>query len=103
MGPLLLVPYALHNRYLDATPALWELRAGILSRFSLDYLADNLVFARTYFFNLGPNILNSIWLTAMGLVSFFGLAVVGLRRHLRWTEPKYLSKAVSYVMALMAN
>jgi hypothetical protein len=85
-GPLLLIPYALHNRYLSATPALWELREGIQHRFSLDYLVANLGGARTYFFNVGPNIGNSLWLTVAGLLALSGLAYSGLRRHWGWGD-----------------
>lgn len=66
VAPLLLVPCALHNTYLSGTPVLWELRDGYEVRFSYDYLVANLAFAREYFFNLGPGIANSIWLTVAG-------------------------------------
>jgi hypothetical protein len=85
-GPLLLIPYALHNRYLSATPVLWELREGIQHRFSLDYLAANLDYARAFFFNLGPNIANSLWLTVAGLAALLVLAFTGLRHRLRWAD-----------------
>ena len=85
-GPLLLIPYALHNCYLSATPGLWELRDGLQQRFSSDHLVANLVHARTFFFNFGPNIANSLWLTGAGLVALTGLAYIGLRRHVRWAD-----------------
>jgi hypothetical protein len=97
VGPLLLIPYALHNRYLAATPALWELREGFKQRFSLDYLAVNIGFARTFFFNLGPSIANSPWLTFAGAATLFGLAVMAWRRHLRWCE---LSAPVQALLAV---
>ena len=96
-GPLLLVPYALHNRYLSATPALWELRSGFKQRFSFDYLADNIGYARTFFFNLGPGIANSPWLTFAGAAALVGFAVIALRRHLRWGD---LSPAVQSTLAV---
>ena len=99
-GPVLLIPYALHNRYLSATPALWELREGIQHRFSLDYLAANLDFAWTFFFNLGPNIANSVWLTVAGLAALLGLAFTGLRRRLRWGD---LSPATQACLAVAAG
>mgnify|MGYP002632004361 CR=1 FL=1 len=45
LAPALLIPYALHNTYLSGTPLMWELREGEASRFSIVYLADNLVHA----------------------------------------------------------
>ena len=97
VGPLLLVPYALHNRYLSATPALWELRSGFKQRFSLDYLAENIGYARTFFLNLGPGIANSPWLTFAGAAALVGLAVISFRRHLRWCD---LSPAVQATLAV---
>jgi hypothetical protein len=90
-GPLLLIPYALHNRYLAANPALWELRNGLKERFSFEYLAENIRFARIFFFNLGPGIANSPWLTFAGAAALLGLAIMVFRRHLRWCD---LSPAV---------
>jgi hypothetical protein len=86
VGPLLLVPYALHNRYLDATPALWELHKGLEHRFAFDYLADNLAEAQVFFFNRGSQIANSLWLTYAGGAALIGLAVFTFRRHLRWCD-----------------
>lgn len=65
-APLLLIPCALHNTYLSGTPVLWELRDGYEARFSYHYLVANLAFAKVFFFNLGPGIANSIWLTLAG-------------------------------------
>lgn len=97
IGPLLLIPYALHNRYLAATPILWELRDGLEQRFSIDYLAVNIEYARTFFFNLDSAIANSPWLTYAGIVAVGGFAVVAWRRHLRWRD---LSPAVQVYLAV---
>jgi len=96
-GPLLLIPYALHNRYLAANPALWELRNGLKERFSFEYLAENIGFARTFFFNLGPGIANSPWLTFAGAVALIGFAYTVFRHHLRWRD---LSFAVQACLAV---
>ena len=85
-GPLLLIPYALHNRYLAATPVLWELRDGLEHRFSFDYLSANLAYAWTFFFNTGAGVLNSLWLTYAGLAAVLGFVVAALRGHLRWRD-----------------
>lgn len=71
VAPLLLVPYAWHNRVVSATPLLWQLHEGQKSRFSFDYLADNLRGAVGFFFNVGPAIANSWYLSVLG---FVGLA-----------------------------
>lgn len=94
-APVLLIPYALHNTYLSGTPRLWELREGNETRFSFDYLAANLGFARTFFFNVGPGVANSIWLTGAGLVAAAGLAVWAWRRKTPWTRWSPSSSAVA--------
>lgn len=66
VAPLLLVPYAWHNRVLSASPFLWQLREGQTSRFSVNYLADNLEGAWKFFFNRGSAIPNSWYLSALG-------------------------------------
>lgn len=99
-SPLLLVPYALHNRYLAATPVLWELRAGQEQRFSWDYLASNIGFARTFFFNLDKGIANSIWLTCAGALATAGFAVLVFRRRMRWCD---MSPAVQACLAVAAG
>lgn len=80
LAPWLLIPYALHNRYLSATPFLWELQAGMEHRFSLEYLRANLGAARRFFLGHGPEILNSPWL------SYAGLASLGFLGWLRWAR-----------------
>jgi hypothetical protein len=66
LAPLLLVPYAWHNRFLSASPLLWQLAEGQTSRFSLDYLPGNLTGAWLFFFNHGPGIANSWYLSVLG-------------------------------------
>ena len=84
--PVLLVPYALHNTYLSGTPSLWELRAGMTTRFSMEYLANNLVFAREFFFNVNGLIANSLWLTLAGLASIGWLGWWGWKRKPVWPD-----------------
>lgn len=76
-APLLLVPYAWHNRVLSASPLLWQLHEGQTSRFSFKYLAGNLEGAWAFFFNFGPNIPNSWFLSILGFLSLgWALAAV---------------------------
>jgi hypothetical protein len=103
-GPLLLIPYALHNRYLAANPTLWELRDGLNERFSLDYLSANIGFARTFFFNLGPAIANSPWLTYAGAAALIGLAITVFRLHLRWADlPPAVQACIAVALGVGIN
>lgn len=90
-APLLLVPYAWHNRVVSATPLLWQLHEGQKTRFSLDYLADNLAGAFNFFFNFGPALANSWWLSALG---FAGLGWALLRALRRPRTPPWPATAV---------
>jgi hypothetical protein len=78
LAPLLLVPYAWHNRVLSANPLLWQLHEGQTSRFSLKYLAGNLEGAWNFFFNFGEHIPNSWYLSILGVLAlgFAALQVV---------------------------
>lgn len=76
VAPWLLIPYALHNKYLSETPFLWELHEGLQYRFSFDYLQSNLASARRFFFGGGPEFLNSQWLSWVG---FPALGFLSLR------------------------
>lgn len=78
-APLLLVPYAWHNRVLSATPLLWQLQEGQTSRFSLKYLAGNLQGAWHFFFNLGPGLANSCYLSVLGAAALIWAGVAAWR------------------------
>lgn len=78
-APLLLVPYAWHNRVLSASPLLWQLHEGQTSRFSFKYLAENLEGAWAFFFNFGPNIPNSWYLSTLGFLSLGWAVAAGWR------------------------
>jgi hypothetical protein len=83
VAPLLLVPRVWHNRFLDASPLLWQLNEGQTSRFGLDYLPGNLTGAWTFFFNLRPALANSWFLSALGsagLAWFLWVACCWARR-----------------------
>lgn len=79
IAPLLLVPYAWHNRVLSAKPALWQLREGETSRFGLSYLSGNLQGAWKFFFNTSVELANSWWLSAVGAAALAWMAVCAVR------------------------
>ena len=82
--PLLLIPYAWHNRVLSATPLLWQLGSGQTSRFSTEYLWINLKGAGNFFFNFGNALANSWYLSVLG---FAGLAWL-LGRAVGWLRTR---------------
>lgn len=86
LTPLLLVPYAWHNRVLSATPLLWQLHEGQTSRFGLNYLASNLEGAWNFFFNFHPHIPNSWYLSILGALAC-GWALVAAWRWMRSPAP----------------
>ena len=80
--PLLLVPYAWHNRFVSAAPLLWQLGEGQNSRFSTGYLAGNLQGARDFFFSFNNAYANSWYLAVLG-VAGLGYFLVAAARWLR--------------------
>ena len=97
-GPLLLVPYAWQSRVVTATPLLWQLREGESARFSFAYLGKNLTGAVNFFFNVGPKLANSWYLSLLGFVAL-GWAVVAAGRWLR-NHPRTLPPPVALVTAI---
>jgi len=85
LTPLLLVPYAWHNRVLSATPVLWQLAEGQTSRFSTAYLATNLEGAVHFFFNFGNTLANSWYLSILGFAALAWLLAVAVR----WTRERW--------------
>lgn len=77
--PLLLVPSFWHNRIIDVTPTLWELKPGQVSRFSMEYLSGNWDGFLGFHFHLGKQQANSLLLSFGTLV----LAPVGMWLWLR--------------------
>lgn len=98
LAPLLLVPYAWHNRFLSASPLLWQLAEGQTSRFSLEYLSVNLTGAWSFFFNFGREIANSWYLSVLGA----GGLVWALIQTWRWARgrlPRTVSDATFVMVA----
>lgn len=86
IAPLLLVPYAWHSRYVNASPALWELRAGDQSRFSFKYLSGNLEGAKSYFLSTSPEQSSSICLVMLGVGGMIWACTRFIRGANRWTH-----------------
>ena len=86
LTPLLLIPSALHNSYLSGTPALWELKENMDSRFDMVHIWPNLGHALAYFFNFKTTTLGSWWLAFCGLPALGWLAWCGVRGWRRWPQ-----------------
>ncbi|MDB6169803.1 MAG: hypothetical protein JWM88_2667 [Verrucomicrobia bacterium] len=95
--PLLLIPYAWHNRILSATPLLWQLGAGQTERFSTGYLATNLAGAIHFFFNTGNRLANSWYLSVLGLCGLAWVAVRGFR----WFQHRWVVDPAAKVALIM--
>lgn len=76
MAPLLFVPTALLQKMISGSPIMWELRENQTARFSVDYLADNLRGAWSFFTSVGSAQANSLLL---GLLGFPALLCIGWR------------------------
>ena len=91
MGPLFLVPYALHNRVFSVHSSAWELasKPGFDRPFALSYISDNLVHGLNFFFSTSGDASNSLILSVLGFVAapFFVLLVLKTLRHLSVVPP----------------
>lgn len=76
--PFLLLPYLLQHRLMRAYDGFWQLPAELEKPFSLDYFYTNLGHALNYLLDFGPERLNSILLTVIGIAGlvFFGVSVL---------------------------
>jgi hypothetical protein len=81
IAPLLLVPYAWHDRFVGSKPILWQLREGEASRFAWHYAPGNLEGAWNFFSSTSPGQPNSLWLVLLGGA---GLAWAVIRLIRRW-------------------
>jgi hypothetical protein len=86
-APLLLVPYAWLDRFVQARPILWQLREGETTRFSTAYVANNLDGARRFFLSTAADQPNSLWLTLAGVAGLAVALVAGVRRLRRSPAP----------------
>ncbi|MBE34764.1 MAG: hypothetical protein CMI16_04280 [Opitutaceae bacterium] len=84
LAPALLIPYALHSTYLSGTPLLWELREGEASRFSVQYLPNNIFHALLFFFDFSGRLINSWWLGVAGLPALIWSGWMGCRQLKHW-------------------
>lgn len=58
-APLLMLPVAWQNRYINSTPQFWELKDSDMSPFGLGYLENNLASAYKFLFAPGPDLASS--------------------------------------------
>jgi hypothetical protein len=82
VAPLLLLPTALQNKVLNNTRWMWELKEDQNTRFSLDYLANNLASAREFLLSTTQRYANSLTLTLLGALALGWLVV-----YLLWRRP----------------
>ena len=108
IAPLLLVPYAWHDRFVGSKPILWQLREGDASRFSWHYAPGNLEGAWNFFSSSSPGQPNSLWLVLVGAAGL-GWALVRLLR--RWRPappgrpvlPAVIPVTAVYALTIAAN
>jgi hypothetical protein len=88
--PLLLIPYAWHNRYVSAAPLLWQLGEGQTERFSTRYFSENLQCAFDFLFNFSNAFANSWYLSVLGCAGLVYFLVCAARwvRHRTVLSPE---------------
>ncbi|GAB5560753.1 MAG: hypothetical protein SynsKO_24000 [Synoicihabitans sp.] len=104
LTPLLLIPSGLHNSYLSGTPALWELKENMDSRFELIHVWPNLGHAFSYFFHFGRGHLTAVWLSICGFLSLIWIVYrLGTqKRNWRQLDPTVTTVGI-FAVAILAN
>ena len=99
--PLLLLPYALHNKVFSVRESSWEMASqpGHDKPFSFAYVPDNIAHDLNFFFNTTGEHSNSLVLSVLGFgaLLFFGLWTIKTLRKLREVPP---ARAVLAIFAL---
>jgi len=97
-GPLLLLPYTLHNKVFSARESSWELASqpGFEKPFSLSYLPDNLPHALNFFFDASGTHSNSLVLSILGFLAlpFFALWTIKTLVKLKEATPERAALAI---------
>ncbi len=89
--PLMMLPFALHNKVFSARPESWEMasRPGYDKPFSLAFIPENIAHDLNFFFNTTGEHSNSLVLSALGFLAlpFFGLWALKTLLKLRTAPP----------------
>ena len=97
-GPLLLVPYALHNKIFSARTSSWEMasQAGYDRPFSASYIPNNIAHDLNFFFSTNGEHSNSLSISILGFIAlpFFALWAIKTLRPGREVPPAKLALAV---------
>lgn len=106
LGPLFLVPYALHNRVFSTRASSWELASqpGYQEPFSITYVGDNVSHALNFFFSTTGEQSNSLVLAGLGFVAlpFFLLWAFNAARRAGRAGPQPVALAI-FVLGFMAH
>ena len=96
--PLLLLPYALHNKVFTVRASSWEMASqpGYDKPFSLSYISDNIAHNLNFFFNTNGEHSNSLVLSILGFIAlpFFALWALKTLRMLRAAPPAQAALAI---------
>jgi len=105
-APLLLLPYALHNKVFSVRTSSWELASqpGFTKPFSFAYVGDNLRHALAFFFEWNGQQSNSLAIAGLGFLAapFFLLLSVKTLREAPKREPARVALAV-FALAFAAH
>ncbi|HVZ63896.1 MAG TPA: glycosyltransferase family 39 protein [Lacunisphaera sp.] len=89
--PLMLVPYALHNKVFTLRQSAWEMASqpGYEKPFSISFVPDNIAHDLNFFFNTNGDQSNSLVLSVLGFIAlpFFALWVTKTLLRLRGAAP----------------
>jgi Dolichyl-phosphate-mannose-protein mannosyltransferase len=106
LGPLLLVPYALHNRIFSARSSSWEMasQSGYDRPFAFSYIPDNIAHDLNFFFSTNGEHSNSLAISILGFIAlpFFILWVYKTLSSSRTAQPAKVALAI-FALGLVAH
>lgn len=104
--PLLLLPYALHNKVFSVRTSSWEMASqpDFSTPFALSYVPENIAHDLNFFFNTNGEHSNSLVLSILGFLAlpFFALWALKALRKLRDTPPARAALAI-FALGLAAH
>jgi hypothetical protein len=96
--PLMLLPYALHNKVFNVRASSWEMASqpGFDKPFALSYVPDNIAHDLNFFFNTTGEHSNSLVLSILGFSAllFFALSTLKTLLNLRAAPPARAALAI---------
>ncbi len=95
LSPLMLIPYALHNKVFKVRESSWEMSSlgDFDTPFSISYVPDNIAHALAFFFDTTGSNSNSLVLAALGVIAIPFVILMLVKLVGRWRQIRPIDAA----------